>query len=113
METMLKIAGRYIPELENHILFIESGSPATLLRYTQNYQGAAYGWDVSPPQTGTARIQNQSPVKGLYFAGHWTAPGGGVYGVSISGVQAAQKVLGIKKQSEFWATISAPKKQHV
>lgn len=113
METMLKIAGRYIPELENHILFIESGSPATLLRYTQNYQGAAYGWDVSPPQTGTARIQNQSPVKGLYFAGHWTAPGGGVYGVSISGVQAAQKVLGIKKQSDFWATVSAPKKQQV
>ena len=102
MAAMLDIAGRYIPGLEQHILFIEGGSPATLLRYTQNYQGAAYGWDVSPAQIGPARIQNQSPVKGLYFAGHWTSPGGGVYGVSVSGVQAAQKVLGIRKQSDFW-----------
>jgi len=111
--TMLKIAGRYIPGLENHILFIEGGSPATLLRYTQNYQGAAYGWDVSPAQVGPGRIQNQSPVKGLYFAGHWTSPGGGVYGVSVSGLQAAQKVLGIRKQSDFWESISFPKKQYV
>jgi phytoene desaturase len=113
MATMLKIASRYIPGLENHILFIEGGSPATLLRYTQNYQGAAYGWDVSPDQVGPARIQNQSPVKGLYFAGHWSSPGGGIYGVSVSGVQAAQKVLGFRKQSDFWKSISLPNKQYV
>jgi phytoene desaturase len=113
METMLRIAGRHIPELEDHILFIEGGSPATMLRYTQNHQGSAYGWDVSPSQVGPGRIQNQSPVTGLYFAGHWTSPGGGVYGVSVSGVQAAQKVLGIKKQSDFWEYISSPKKQYV
>ena len=71
-------------------------------RYTQNFHGAAYGWDVTPNQVGPTRIQNQAPLKGLYFAGHWTSPGGGVYGVSVSGVQAAQKILGVKKQSEFW-----------
>lgn len=108
INTMLKIAGRYIPGLENHILFIEGGSPATMLRYTQNHQGSAYGWDVSPAQVGPGRIQNQSPVKGLYFAGHWTSPGGGVYGVSVSGVQAAQKVLGFRKQSVFWESITLP-----
>ena len=112
MATMLNIAGRYIPGLENHILFIEGGSPATMFRYTHNYQGAAYGWDVSPDQVGPARIQNQSTVKGLYFAGHWTSPGGGVYGVSVSGVQAAQRVLGIRKQCDFWETVSLPKKQY-
>ncbi|MDD5462355.1 MAG: NAD(P)/FAD-dependent oxidoreductase [Methylococcales bacterium] len=113
IKTMLKIAGRYIPGLENHILFIEGGSPATMLRYTQNHQGAAYGWDVSPAQVGPGRIQNQAPVKGLYFAGHWTSPGGGVYGVSVSGVQAAQKVLGISKQSDFWEGIFLPKREYV
>ncbi|MFZ2171266.1 MAG: NAD(P)/FAD-dependent oxidoreductase [Methylococcaceae bacterium] len=113
MESMLKIAGRYISGLENHILFIEGGSPATMLRYTHNYQGSAYGWDVSPAQVGPGRIQNQSPVKGLYFAGHWTSPGGGVYGVSVSGVQAAQKVLGFRKQSDFWESICCPEKQYV
>ena len=106
MDKMLEMAGRYIPGLEDHILFIEGGSPQTLLRYTQNFQGAAYGWNVSPAQVGPARIQNQSPIKGLYFAGHWTSPGGGVYGVSVSGVQAAQKVLGISKQAEFWRVVT-------
>ncbi|MCX7096958.1 MAG: NAD(P)/FAD-dependent oxidoreductase [Methylococcales bacterium] len=106
MEAMLAMAADYIPGLQDHILFIEGGSPATMLRYTQNYQGSAYGWDVSPAQVGPARVQNQSPIDGLYFAGHWTSPGGGVYGVSVSGVQAAQQVLGIKKQADFWAYLN-------
>ena len=102
IHDMLSIATKSISELENHILYIEGGSPSTMQRYTQNYQGAAYGWDVTPAQVGPARIQNKSPLKGLYFAGHWSSPGGGVYGVSVSGVQAAQKVLGISKQSDLW-----------
>ena len=93
IQTMVKIAAESIPDLQNHILLIEGGSPATMERYTDNYQGAAYGWDVSPDQVGPARIQNQSPLEGLYFAGHWSSPGGGVYGVTISGVQAAERVL--------------------
>ncbi|WP_349432191.1 NAD(P)/FAD-dependent oxidoreductase [Methylomarinum sp. Ch1-1] len=106
MDALIELAGHYIPGLRQHILFSEGGSPATMRRYTQNYQGAAYGWDVSPSQVGPARIPNQSPLKGLCFAGHWTSPGGGVYGVSVSGVQAAQKVLGISKQAEFWRQLN-------
>jgi len=106
MQTMIEIAAQTIPALEQHILYSEGGSPATMHRYTQNYQGAAYGWDVTPGQVGPARIQNQSPIKGLFFAGHWASPGGGVYGVSVSGVQAVQKVLGIRKQSDFWRSIN-------
>ncbi len=107
MTTMVNIAKQYIPGLTDHIKYIEGGSPATMQRYTHNYQGAAYGWDVSPDQVGPARMQNQSPINGLFFAGHWTTPGGGIYGVSVSGVQAAQKVLGIKKQKDFWQAISS------
>lgn len=106
METLIKIAQETIPGLEKHILYKEAGSPATMRRYTQNHQGAAYGWDVSPNQVGPLRMQNISPVNGLYFAGHWSSPGGGVYGVCVSGVQAAQKVLEIRKQSDFWNALS-------
>ena len=105
MKTMLSIASQTIPGLESHILYMEGGSPATMQRYTQNHQGAAYGWDVTPNQVGPSRIQNQSPIKGLFYAGHWSSPGGGVYGVSVSGVQVAQKVLGIRKQSDFWSLL--------
>jgi len=102
VEKMLDFADKKIVGLKAHILFIEAGSPATLQRYTLNHRGAAYGWDVSPKQVGANRIANKAPIEGLYFAGHWTTPGGGVYGVSYSGVQTAQKVLGLTKQQELW-----------
>lgn len=105
MQTMLDMAEQLMPDLKNHILYREGGTPATMQRYTQNYQGAAYGWDVTPKQVGPARIQNKSPIDGLFFAGHWTSPGGGVYGVSVSGVQTAQNILAIDKRSEIWKVL--------
>ncbi|MCF7971336.1 MAG: NAD(P)/FAD-dependent oxidoreductase, partial [Methylococcaceae bacterium] len=101
-EKMLKFADKKISGLKEHVLFIESGSPKTMQRYTLNHKGAAYGWDVIPEQVGANRIANKAPIEGLYFAGHWTTPGGGVYGVSYSGVQTAQKVLGLSQQKELW-----------
>lgn len=103
---MLELAERYIPGLAKHSLYIEAGSPHTMQRYTLNYQGAAYGWEASPEQTGANRIGNRSPVSGLYFSGHWCSPGGGVYGVSVSGVQAAQQILGIRNADAFWDFLS-------
>jgi prolycopene isomerase len=105
-EKMLDYAERKIPGLKNHLLFVESGSPNTLERYTANYQGAAYGWALTPEQSGANRVANKAPIEGLYFAGHWSTPGGGIYGVSYSGMLAAQQVLGINKQQEFWQMLA-------
>ena len=102
---MMELANEWIPGLKDHILFVESGSPGTMERYTLNHQGAAYGWDVTPEQVGPNRIQHRSPVSGLYFTGHWTTPGGGVYGVSVSGMQVARQIMEIPGQSEFWEFI--------
>lgn len=103
VEQMLDYADRKIPGLKAHVLFLEAGSPATMQRYTLNQKGAAYGWAATPEQIGANRIANKAPVAGLYFTGHWTTPGGGVYGVSYSGVQTALQVLGLTKQEELWA----------
>ncbi|MGH8559959.1 MAG: phytoene desaturase family protein [Methylococcales bacterium] len=99
---MLEIADNYLPGLGKHLLYIEGGSPKTMERYTRNYRGAAYGWDLSPDQVGPNRIPNRCVIEGLYFAGHWTAPGGGVYGAAVSGMRCAKTILGITEQSEFW-----------
>ncbi len=99
---MLDFADKKISGLKEHVLFIESGSPATLERYTGNHKGSAYGWDVTPEQSGANRLANKAPIDGLYFAGHWTTPGGGVYGVCYSGVQTAQQILGITSQEDLW-----------
>ncbi len=101
-QKMLSLASTLIPNLEAHVLFVEAGSPSTMQRYTGNFQGAAYGWTPCPSQIGPARIQNQSAINGLFFSSHWCSPGGGIYGVSVSGVQTAQKVLGMASQSDLW-----------
>jgi len=47
-------------------------------------------------------LKNEAPIEGLYFVRHWSSPRCGTAGVSLSGVQAAQRVLGIKKQAWLW-----------
>ena len=101
-DKLLDMAETHIPGLKSHLLWVESGTPRTMERYTLNEFGAAYGWEPSPEQIGPNRLGHDSSIDGLYFAGHWSAPGGGVYGVTVSGVQTAQAILGIKTQSEFW-----------
>jgi prolycopene isomerase len=103
---LLEKAERRFPGLNDRLRFVESGSPRTVERYTLNYQGAAYGWAPTPDQVGARRPSVRGPLRGLYQAGHWTRPGGGITGVSFSGVLAAQAVLGVPEQSEFWRLFS-------
>ncbi len=102
-QQMLDLAEQKFPGLQTHIVVLEAGTPATLERYTGNHRGAAYGWASTPAQSGANRPQHRSPIDGLYFAGHWVAPGGGVYGACFSGMQAAQQILGVTGQARFWA----------
>lgn len=83
-----------IPDLKNHTTFAEGASPRTMERYTLNLTGAIYGWEASPKQVGRKRLSHQTPIRNLYLSGHWTQPGGGIYGVIVSGLQTAQFILG-------------------
>jgi len=106
IDTMLRFADRFIPGLSDHILFLDGGTPMTMQRYTCNHDGAAYGWATSPDQTGPLRLPNKSPIDGLFWTGHWTSPGCGVYGVSVAGVQAVQQILGMPNRQAFWERIN-------
>jgi all-trans-retinol 13,14-reductase len=101
-DRLLERAERHFPGLNDHLLWVEAGSPRTLERYTLNHHGAAYGWEPLPEQVGPHRPAVRGPLEGLFYAGHWTRPGGGVAGVSVSGVLAAQAVLNIARQEDFW-----------
>jgi prolycopene isomerase len=82
------------PDLKGHITYAEGASPRTMERYTLNLTGAIYGWELSPEQVGRGRLDNATPIGGLYLSGHWAQPGGGIVAVIHSGVTTAQKVLG-------------------
>lgn len=106
-QRILEQAERHFPGLNSRLAFVESGSPRTVERYTLNGQGAAYGWEPSLDQIGSRRPGVRGVLPGLYHAGHWTRPGGGIAAVSYSGVLAAQAVLGIRRQEDFWKALEA------
>jgi prolycopene isomerase len=106
-DLLLTEADAVFPGLRDHLRFAEGATPRTMERYTRNLEGAIYGWDLRPSQVGPMRLGPNPPVEGLYLAGHWTAPGGGIYGVCQSGVHAAQTVLGYKREADLWGALSA------
>lgn len=94
LERSLALAEQRLPGLRDSLLFVEGGTPSTLFDYTANAEGAIYGWALSPEQIGRGRPANATGLPGLWLAGHWAQPGGGVYGVLSSGVNAARAILG-------------------
>ena len=106
-QRLLEKAERYFPGLNDRLLWVEAGSPRTLERYTLNQQGAAYGFAPSPKQIGPNRPGVRGALPGLYHAGHWTRPGGGVAGVSVSAQLATQAILDIPKQEDLWTLLGS------
>ncbi len=76
-----------IPGLSAMIAVRDIGTPLTNWRYTRNPEGAIYGFEQSMDNAFMNRIDNRTPVRGLYLAGAWGSPGGGYTGVLRSGEQ--------------------------
>ena len=107
VERMLALAEARVPGLTGRLRFAEGGTPRTMERYTRNTAGAIYGWDLTPRQVGLGRLPSATPIDGLTLAGHWTRPGGGVYGVVLSGVEAACRVMDIAAPDALWQAVGA------
>lgn len=93
-EELLDEAEGVFPGFRAGVTFVESATPRTFVRYSACEQGAIYGWENTPLQAGTQRPDHQTPVEGLYLAGHWSQPGTGSVRVIYSGALAAQRILG-------------------
>lgn len=100
-ELLLERAERRLPGLSRALGFVEAATPRTMERYTRNEAGAIYGFDVTPAQVGPGRIDNKTPLPGLFLAGHWTRPGGGVVGVVRSGMRTAWLALGLEHEGQL------------
>jgi phytoene dehydrogenase-like protein len=81
-----------IPGLSSMIAVKEAATPLTNWRYTGNTEGAIYGFEQCLDNAYMNRIENRTPVKGLYLASAWGNPGGG-YGGVFRGGQGAFEAL--------------------
>ena len=86
-----------IPGLSSMIEVKDASTPLTNWKYTRNPEGAIYGFEQSMDNAFMNRIDNRTPVKGLYLASAWGNPGGGFAGVFRAGEQTFEKIM------EDWA----------
>ena len=82
-----RLEQKLIPGLPDMIEVMEIGTPLTNIFYTQNPEGAIYGFDRDMPH-----LKSQTPIKGLYLASAWSH-GGGYTPVMIAGRKTAALVL--------------------
>ena len=82
-----------MPGLASMITVREAATPLTNVRYTGNTGGAIYGFDQSMDNSYMTRLDNRTPVEGLYLASAWSNPGGGFAGAIMSGQLAFLKMM--------------------
>jgi phytoene desaturase len=81
-------------DVRDHIRAEHILTPLDIESLTGAWRGALYGQSFNNPLASFQRPHNRSPdVRGLYFAGGTTHPGGGVPMVTLSGKTAARMVL--------------------
>ena len=80
------------PGTREKIVFAESASPMSHIRYTRAAGGTGYGIGMTPAQMDSGRAHPRSPVKGLYLCGASTRHGFGIVGTMLSGRDAARRI---------------------
>ena len=98
-ENILSLIYNKFPKIEGHINVVELGTPHTMKRYTNNTDGAVYGWKQDIKQGGFNRLSIKSDFSNVYLAGSWTNPGGGFEGAITGGILTATRMLKDEKNS--------------
>lgn len=92
-DRILDIVGKLIPGMQDAIECEEIVTPKMIADRTYNSQGSICGWEMSVEQVHDKRLLHETSMDGLYLAGHWTNPGGGVVSAATSGWIVARKIL--------------------
>lgn len=106
-----RIANEVIEALEERFGNIKSNveatdvsTPASLIRYTDNWKGSFEGWHPGPG-TIMLRIDKTLPgLKNFFMIGQWVEPGGGIPTAIMSGRNVAQIIC--KKNGKKFTTHS-------
>ena len=93
-QALLARAERILPGLGASIVYKETSTPLTNVRYSLNPSGAIYGFAQTVEQTVAGRLPARTPIENLFLAGAWTNPGGGMSAAMLSGVEAARLAQG-------------------
>jgi len=90
-KRLIASAEQYIPELSQHIDFVEYATPLSNEYWVNAVRGGNFGPEQTPDQMGPGRFADfTAGIEGLFLAGSGTT-GGGIMPCIESGIQAARK----------------------
>ncbi len=93
-ESVLDVLARHGVDIRDKIRVERMLTPVDLQRLTGARRGALYGWSSNNMFAAFRRPHNRAgDIRGLYFAGGTTHPGGGVPMVMLSGKVAANMII--------------------
>jgi len=96
-----RIEQKLIPGFRKHILFYESATPITHLRYTGNKNGSMMGQKPGKENMKNKVASYATPVKNLYQSGHWADLGGGIFIAMKSAVNTSLIILKKENKEKF------------
>jgi len=92
-DELIAILDARFPGAAERIVYRESATPMSHIRFTNATAGSAYGIAVTPQQFGGGRPGYSAIIPGLHLAGVSTRDGHGIVGAMSSGRSAARAVL--------------------
>ncbi len=88
--------------IKSNIEVVDVSTPASIIRYTNNWKGSFEGWQPNP---GTLMLRMDKTLPGLrdfYMIGQWVEPGGGLPPAIMSGRNVTQIIC--KKDGKRFTT---------
>lgn len=92
-DEVTSILDRKYPGFRESIRVQDVSTPATYLRYTNVYKGSWEGFAPTPAALRANIKKSVDGIKGLYLAGQWTTPGGGLCTAVQSGKATAEAII--------------------
>lgn len=80
-----------LPSIKSNIEVYDLATPATFIRYTNNWKGSYEGWLPSMRTLGKEITETLPGLGNFFMVGHWTRPGGGLPPAAMS----AKKIVGM------------------
>lgn len=99
-ERVLKSIEHLYPGMSERVEVTDVATPATFYRYTRNYKGSFEGWMFDLESVFNPIERKLPTLEGLYLAGQWVEPGGGIPQALVSGHRAVSRLcsdLGIAR----------------
>ncbi len=99
---VIEILEKKYGDIKTNVEVIDVSTPATVIRYTNNWKGSFEGWLLTP---GVGLKQMKKTLPGLdnfYMAGQWVQPGGGLPTAILSGRNVTQIIC--KKDKKRFVT---------